>query len=611
MDLKKGLERGPFSDKQSDQLSEVLSGLDSGQLQWLCGYLSAVSLSAPATLAINGHQTSNGQPNIAVAAEKKTQKLAILYGSHTGNCEALAHNFVELAKTKGIEAEVFCMSSFKPKDLKKMDNLAVLVSTHGIGEPPVQAEDLHGFLHSKKAFDLSHINFSVLALGDSSYVDFCQTGKDFDTVLEKLGAKRLSDRVDCDVDFEDEAQAWQTALLDKLTADTSTTSTQTIQVNGVKAAEATAVKYTRKNPFEATILEKINLNGKGSSKETIHLELDIEGSGLTYEPGDALGVYGANSPSLIEGVLKATNFSGNEQVKSHNGEKTLIEALTYDYELSPLSSVTLSKYADFTDSSKLKDILADNGKVQDYLTGRDLLDLIKEVPYKFEANDLLSLLRKNTARMYSIASSQEAVEDEVHLLVSVVRYEAFGRTKEGLCSATLADRLNPDDKVKVFVDKNTRFKLPQDNDAPIVMIGPGTGVAPFRAFMQQREIAESKGKSWLFFGDRNFTTDFLYQTEWQEYLKGGILTKADVAFSRDQQQKEYVQHKMLRNGKELYDWLENGAHFYICGDAKQMAKDVDNTLKEIVQKYGGITPEKAQEYLKNLQVSNRYQTDIY
>src|SRR5690606_30615838 len=240
---------------------------------------------------------------------KKTQKLAILYGSHTGNCEALAHNFVELAKTKGIEAEVFCMSSFKPKDLKKMDNLAVLVSTHGIGEPPVQAEDLHGFLHGKKAFDLSHINFSVLSLGDSSYVDFCQTGKDFDTVLEKLGAKRLADRVDCDVDFEDEAQAWQTALLDKLAAEAGTTSAHTIQVNGVKVADATAVKYTRKNPFEATILEKINLNGKGSSKETIHLELDIEGSGLTYEPGDALGVYGANSPSLIEGVLKATSFS--------------------------------------------------------------------------------------------------------------------------------------------------------------------------------------------------------------------------------------------------------------------------------------------------------------
>lgn len=608
MDLKKGLERGPFSDNKSDQLFEALSGLDSGQLQWLCGYLSAVSLSVPAAQAINGHQVTNGQPN--AVAEKKTQKLNILYGSHTGNCEALAHSFAQLAKEQGIEAEVADMSSFKTRDLKKINNLAVLVSTHGIGEPPVQAEDLHGFLHSKKAFDLSHINFSVLALGDSSYVDFCQTGKDFDAILEKLGAKRIADRIDCDVDFEDDAQAWQTALLSKLTAATETAAPQTVQVNGTKVADAAPV-YNRKNPFEATILEKINLNGKGSSKETIHLELDIAGSGLTYEPGDALGVYGANSPALIEGVLKATNFSGNEQVESHNGGKSLIEALTYDYELSPLSSVTLSKYAEFTGSSKLKEILTDNGKVQDYLEGRDLLDLLKEVPHQFEANDLLSLLRKNTARMYSIASSQEAVEDEVHLLVSVVRYEAFGRIKEGLCSATLADRLNPDDKVKVFVDKNTRFKLPQDNDAPIVMIGPGTGVAPFRAFMQQREVAEAKGKSWLFFGDRNFTTDFLYQTEWQQYLQGGILTKADVAFSRDQKQKEYVQHKMLTNGKELYDWLENGAHFYVCGDAKQMAKDVDNTLKEIVQKYGGITPEKAQEYLKNLQVSNRYQTDIY
>lgn len=602
MDFKKGLERGPFSEKQAAQLHEALFGLDSGQLQWLCGYVTGLSQSTSAK--------SVGPSQPAVASEARVQKLTILYGSHTGNCEALAHNLATLAKAQGLEVELADMASFKTRDLKKITNLAVLVSTHGIGEPPIQAEVLYQFLHGKKVPDLSHIRFSVLALGDSSYVDFCQTGKDFDAVLEKLGAQRISPRIDCDVDFEEEAEAWQSSLL-KVLGQTSNEK-GAVEVNGSKGVvQADKPKYSRKNPLEATILEKVNLNGKGSSKETIHLELDLEGSGLQYEPGDALGVYGTNSPFLIEGTLKTINLSGNELVQSHNGEKTLVEALTYDYELSPLSSITLSKYAELTGSTRLKRILSDNEKVVEYLSGRDVLDILKEVPYRFKANELLSVLRKNTPRMYSIASSQAAVEEEVHLLVSVVRYHAYSRYKEGLCSASLADRFNIDDKVKVFVDKNSRFKLPADPDTPIIMVGPGTGIAPFRAFMQQRELAEHKGKSWLFFGDRNFTTDFLYQTEWQQYLKDGVLTKADIAFSRDQKEKHYVQHRMLDNGKELFDWLESGAHFYVCGEAKRMAKDVDSALREIILKQGGVTPEKAEEYVKYLQISNRYQTDIY
>lgn len=601
MDLKKGLERGPFSDKQSAQLGEALTGLDSGQLQWLSGYFAGLFHSSAVTLP--------GDNSAIAGAAMEAPKLQILFGSHTGNCEALAKDLAQAAKERGIEVDVADMTTFKTRDLKKISNLAVLVSTHGIGEPPVQAEDLYHFLHSKKAPDLSHIKFSVLALGDSSYVDFCKTGKDFDAILEKLGAQRVSPRIDCDVDFEDEAEQWKTDLLRHLSK-TETTNVA-VEISGNRSAENNPPKYTRKNPFEATIIEKINLNGRGSSKETIHLELDLEGSGLTYEPGDALGVYGANPPSLVEGVLRVTDLSGEEAVESHSGLKSLKEALTYDYELTPLSSTSLAKYAELSGSKTLKSILSDNEKVLTYLPGRDMLDLLKEVPYKLKGSELLSVLRKNTPRMYSIASSQSAVEDEVHLLVSVVRYEAYGRCKEGLCSSTLANRLEVDDKVKVFVDKNSRFKLPENPEAPIIMVGPGTGVAPFRAFMQHRETAGNKGKSWLFFGDRNFTTDFLYQTEWQQYLKEGILTKADVAFSRDQKQKHYVQHRMLEQGKELFDWLENGAHFYVCGDAKLMAKDVDNALKEIIQKFGGITPEKAQDYIKYLQVSNRYQTDIY
>ncbi|WP_031443985.1 assimilatory sulfite reductase (NADPH) flavoprotein subunit [Arenibacter algicola] len=606
MELKKGLNRGPFNDEQADKLNIALSGLDSGQLQWLSGYFEGLIQSSLNNTAV-GSRSFGSDPN--VDGELKTEKVHILFGSHTGNSEGLAKELHARAKDMGIDALISDMASFKTRELKNIKKLAVIVSTHGLGEPPVQAEDFYNYLHSKKAPNLAHLQYSVLALGDSSYLDFCQTGKDFDTVLEKLGAQKIVPRQDCDVDYVDEAETWQKNFLSAI-IQTSSQNT-TVQVQDLPSNQVTGIQYSRKNLFEATILEKINLNGKGSSKETIHLELDLEGSGIKYEPGDALGVYGANSPKLVRSVLESTKLSGEEEVETHEGIKTLYDALTYDYELTPLSKTTLSGYAELTGNEGLKKILGDKIALQEYLSGRDFLDLISEVPITLTSKELISVLRKNTPRMYSIASSQDVVDEEVHLLVSVVRYNALGRNKEGHCSATLADRLEIGDKVKVFVDKNTRFKLPENPEAPIIMVGPGTGVAPFRAFMQQREVLDKKGPSWLFFGDRNFTTDFLYQTEWQQYMKEGVLTKADVAFSRDQEEKHYVQHRMLENGKELYEWLEKGAHFYVCGDAQKMAKDVDIALKQIVQQQGGITIEKAEEYVKNLQITHRYQADIY
>ena len=350
MDLKKGLERGPFNDKQAEKLGDALSGLDSGQLHWLSGYFSGIARNSTSI-------ATDGIANLAspdVAATVKPEKLHILFGSHTGNCEGLAENLANLAKERGIEVEVSDMASFKTRDLKKIEKLAVIVSTHGLGEPPIQAEDLHRYLHGKKAPDLSHVQFSVLGLGDSSYVDFCQTGKDFDTVLDKLGATRIAPRQDCDVDYEEEAEIWQNAFLDAIPTKSGEISDVRVRPNGT--APATGTKYSRKNLFEATILEKINLNGTGSSKETMHLELDIQGSGITYEPGDALGVYGANSPKLIKAVLEAANLSGEIRVESHKGEKTLLEALTYDYELTPLSKTSLSKYAEITNNPHLKNL---------------------------------------------------------------------------------------------------------------------------------------------------------------------------------------------------------------------------------------------------------------
>ncbi|MDF9796491.1 sulfite reductase (NADPH) flavoprotein alpha-component [Catalinimonas alkaloidigena] len=608
MDWKDGIKGGPFSPDQLDKLISAFSGLSSEQIQWLSGYLAGRSNASI--------QQSASQQEQNAFADKSTSDevpLLILYGTQTGNSEKLALHMEKCAQSTALKVTTKSMAEFKGKDLKKVTNLAIIVSTQGIGEPPVQAEELYNFLHSKRAPKLDHLRYTVLALGDTGYAQFCQTGKDFDHVLEKLGAERICKRVDCDIDYEDDASAWIDSVLKTLQKSVSTgspTPSVNFQQNG--SGHQQKPQYNRKNPFEAPLLDKVKLNGRGSSKETIHLEIGLEGSGITYQPGDALGIYAHNSERLVDSILETLQFSGTEEVETHQGTSSLRNALTYDYELTPLTALTLNKYAELTGSSKLENTLAEASRVSDYLYGRDIIDLFKETPSRLSPQELISVLRKNTARMYSIASCQEAYEDEVHALVSVIRYHSHGRAKEGLCSTYLADQLTlEDDKVKLFVEENNKFRLPEDEQTPIIMVGPGTGVAPFRAFMQQREMNDNPGKAWLFFGDRNFTTDFLYQTEWLQYLKDGLLTKVDVAFSRDSHEKVYVQHKMWENGKGLYDWLESGAHFYVCGDAIRMAKDVEKTLKDIIKTHGHQSSEQADEYVKYLQLSGRYQTDVY
>jgi sulfite reductase (NADPH) flavoprotein alpha-component len=376
-------------------------------------------------------------------------------------------------------------------------------------------------------------------------------------------------------------------------------------------AEIKSIAYSRKNPFEAQLTNKVNLNGRGSSKETIHVELNLSGSGIAYKPGDSLGVYAENSPLLVNTVLDIAKLSGAERVKSHAGDKSLVDALRTDYELTSLTALTLNRYAELTDSQVLKKILSNPQDTDRYVYGRDVADLLKEYPFIVDAVSLISILRKNTPRLYSIASSREVYEDEIHMLVSTVRYQSYSRLREGFCSTFLADRVKEGDTLKIFIEDNSRFRLPEDSSTPVIMIGPGTGVAPYRAFMQQREAEAATGKSWLFFGERNFTTDFLYQTEWHEFLKRGVLTRCDVAFSRDTKKKHYVQHCMSERSKEIYRWLQDGAYVYVCGDAKEMAKDVDRTLHEIVSNHGQMNFEKTSEYLKYLRLENRYQTDVY
>lgn len=597
----------PFNQEQAELLNRLLPTLTESQKIWLSGYLSAQSVSA---------QETAGAPAAAVSAEAPapavSKEVTVLYGSQTGNAQGLAENAGKQLEQSGFQVTVSSMSDFKPNQLKKVNNLLIVVSTHGEGEPPDNALSFHEFLHGRRAPKLEDLRFSVLALGDSSYEFFCQTGKEFDQRLEELGGKRISPRVDCDLDYDEPAAEWLEGVLKGLN-----------EAGGGSAAPAPAAasqtgesSYSRTNPFRAEVLENLNLNGRGSNKETRHVELSLEGSGLTYEPGDSLGVYPENDPELVELLLKEMNWDPEEIVtlNKQGDVRPLKEALISHYEITVLTKPLLEQAAQLTGNDELRELLAPGNEenVKAYIEGRDLLDLVRDYgPFSVSAQEFVSILRKMPARLYSIASSLSANPDEVHLTIGAVRYDAHGRERKGVCSILCAERLQPGDTLPVYVQHNQNFKLPKDPETPIIMVGPGTGVAPFRSFMQEREETGAKGKAWMFFGDQRFVTDFLYQTEWQNWLKDGVLTKMDVAFSRDTEEKVYVQHRMLEHSAELFEWLQEGAAVYICGDEKHMAHDVHHTLLEIIEKEGNMSREEAEAYLADMQQQKRYQRDVY
>ena len=600
----------PFNQEQAELLNRLLPTLTESQKAWLSGYLAASrSFEAAAALEVPTAETPAALPVQPVSKE-----VTILYGSQTGNAHGLAENAGKKLKEHGFEVTVSSMSDFKTNQLKKIQNLLIVVSTHGEGDPPDNALSFHEFLHGRRAPKLDDLRFSVLALGDTSYEFFCKTGKDFDQRLEELGGKRLYPRVDCDVDFDEPASAWLEGVLGGLSeAGGQSGSPAQSQAAAPQAAETV---YSRKNPFRAEVLENINLNGRGSNKETRHLELSLEGSGLTYEPGDALGIYPENDPELVELVLKELKWNPEEVVTvDKQGERLpLKEALTSHFEITVLTKKFLQQAAGFSENEKLQELTSPGNEAQlkEYLQGRDLLDFVRDFgPFSASAQEFVSILRKMPPRLYSIASSFQANPDEVHLTIGAVRYHAHGRDRKGVCSVLCAERLQPGDTLPVFIQPNKHFKLPENPDAPIIMVGPGTGVAPFRSFMQEREETGAKGKSWMFFGDQHFVTDFLYQTEWQKWLKDGVLTKMDVAFSRDTEEKVYVQHRMLEHSKELFEWLQEGAVFYVCGDKKNMAHDVQNALLDIIEKEGGMSREEAEAYLAEMKQQKRYLRDVY
>lgn len=593
----------PLSEQQVSQLQGLVSQLNPIQQAWVSGYLAA-------SAQLSGQLAGQA----ATAPATANASLTILFGSQTGNARHVAEALAKQAQSKGIVAKVVDMAEYKTSQLKNEQYLVIVTSTYGEGEPPENAIGLHNFLFSKKAPKLAGLKYAVLGLGDTSYEFFCKTAQNFDQRLAELGATPVQPRADLDVDYQAQADSWSNDVVSKLEPElkaAAAPSAQVIAWPGADITSGSASQYNKQQPFAAELYTNQKITGRDSSKDVRHIEISLAGSGLTYQPGDALGVYFSNDPALVRELLLLTAIARDTPVQLGAETLTVEQALTEQLELTQSYPAFVEKYAAATNNAALTELAGDKAALRAYLAERQIIDIVRDHPGLLSAQQLVDALRKQQPRLYSIASSQAEVEDEVHLTVAVVRYDAYGQPHLGGASGFLAERLAEGDNIKVFVEHNNNFRLPASDDTPVIMIGPGTGIAPFRAFLQQRDANGASGKNWLFFGNPHFTQDFLYQLELQNYLKRGVLTKLDVAFSRDQAQKVYVQDKLRKNGAEVWQWLQDGAHLYICGDANRMAKDVQQALLDIVQQYGGKTAEQAQAYLDELRVAKRYQKDVY
>ena len=588
----------PFSPEQQQLLSQLLDAATTDQLFWLSGYINGLSE--------NKRESQPGKIAQLPATTHSGSVFTILYGTHTGHSEGIASTLAEKARQHGLNVKLQSLDDYKIRDLNKVENLALIVSTHGDGEPPLMAEAFYEYVKSGKV-QLPNLNYSVLALGDRSYKRFCQTGIDFDEAFRALGGKEIIPIVKCDVDYEADALNWTNQLLSKLV----------VLVNASRVIPAVSVTnfdqpiYSKQNPFYATVLDKRKITGRHSDKEVWHVELSLENSGLSYEPGDAVGVFTTNPPELVQQIIDFTGYTPKTTITTKYDDVTLFEALYHYYEITVLNRNLLAEYAKITRNEHLNTLLQNEVKLDEYLYRYDLLDLLQDFPGKITAHQLVEILRYLPPRLYSIASSSAANPDEVHITISKVNFEYKSRKRKGACSTFISERLPANEKIPVFIEKNINFRLPQTDHAPVIMIGAGTGVAPYRAFLQEFEEKRRLNNSWLFFGERTFTDDFLYQVEWQKYLQKGVLGKIDLAFSRDQSKKIYVQHKLQENASELYKWIEHGAHLYVCGDRKKMFSNVQDTLLNIIKTEGEISEEKAAEYLHQLKREKRYQTDVY
>jgi sulfite reductase (NADPH) flavoprotein alpha-component len=575
----------PFAEEEIDLLNRVVGIANPIQRAWLAGFLAGLDAQAGA----------HAKPEPA-APPRAAEPITIVYASESGNSERLAADMAKLARKRGLKPTVVDIADLDLADLAKSRRLVVIAATWGEGEPPGRAATSYAALMGDGAPRLDGVEFAVLALGDTAYVEFCAIGKAIDARLEALGGKRVADRADLDLDFAAPAARWIDGALTALApADAAAASGgQVIAVDFGAAAEPNL------GPFEAEVTAHVDLNSSRSDKETIHLELAFDGKAPAYNPGDSLDLYPHNDPDYVEQLLKAAGLASDGALR---------EEFIKDRDVTTLSLKTVESYAAATGHQYVK-ALIESGEARDWIAGRQLIDLIAHFPIALTAEQLRALTRPLAPRAYSIASSRREVGDEAHLLVSAVRYASHGRDRKGVASGYVADRLKKGARVRVKLRPNKHFALPA-SDRDIIMVGPGTGIAPFRAFVQERRAAGATGKSWLFFGDRNYTHDFLYQLEWQDALKDGALTRMDVAFSRDTPEKVYVQNRIWDRRRDVVAWLDNGASLYVCGDAKQMAKDVRATLVRAYADVKGLAPDAAERAVVELERGKRYLQDVY
>jgi sulfite reductase (NADPH) flavoprotein alpha-component len=576
------------------------------QRMWLNGFLAGVFSNA------NPPGAESLASTLGLDAGPKTP-LVLLYGSQTGTAEGLAKKTAKVAEGRGFAPKLVSMDKYSDVDLTKEENVLVITSTYGDGDPPDMAQGFWNWLKSDAAPKLEHLRYSVLALGDTNYSAFCQFGKICDERLAALGAKRVADRKDCDVDYETPAAEWTTSVFDALGASVQPQpGANGSNGSAVETAEG-ASAWSRKRPFPARLLTNRRLSAEGSGKDVRHFEIGLAGSGLTYEVGDALGVFPSNCPSLVSEILTALGCDGEEAVKTADGELPLRLALTQHFDISKPSQELLSTVAKHSPDAVFAPLLDPSKKddLKKWLYGREIMDVLGCLTLPLPPQEFVALLKKIAPRLYSISSSLKAHPDEVHLTVAAVRYDAHGRSRKGIASTFLADRVGETGDVPVYIQPSHGFKPPINGDTPMIMVGPGTGIAPFRAFLEERLATGAKGRNWLFFGDQKRATDFLYQEQLEGWVKDGHLTRLDLAFSRDQAEKIYVQSRMLEAAAELWSWLEAGAHFYVCGDASRMAKDVDAALHTVIEKAGGKSSDEAKAYVERLKSEKRYQRDVY
>ncbi|QIJ74906.1 sulfite reductase subunit alpha [Methylobacterium sp. NI91] len=580
----------PFGDQERAHLDAALGAATPIQRAWLTGFLA-------------GLDAATGQPAAAVAAPaappKAAEPLTILFASESGNSEKLASDVSKLARKQGFKPKVVDFADLDLATLPKAGKLIAIAATWGEGEPPARAVRAYGDLMGEAAPRLEGVQFGVLALGDTSYAEFCAIGKALDARFEALGAKRACDRADLDLDFDKPAAEWIKGAL-KALAPAESAADNVVAVDFRAGAEDEDGEVSRE-PAVVEVIDHVNLNSSRSDKETIHLALEFEDGAPAYEPGDSLEIFPENDPQLVEEILRATGLSGDEGLR---------KALLAERDITTLSATTVERFAKATGHADAQKFV-ESGEVKAWIEGRHLIDLIERFPAALTAEHLNTVTRPLPPRAYSIASSRKEVGDEVHLTVAAVRYETHGRARSGVASVHVADRIKNGAKLRVRVKPNKHFRLPSDGATDIIMVGPGTGVAPFRAFVQERRATEAPGRSWLFFGDRHFTHDFLYQLEWQDALEDGSLTKIDVAFSRDQPEKIYVQDRIDQHAAEVVAWLDGGAHFYVCGDAKNMARDVRAAVVRAFESVKGLSHSDAEAHVASLERAKRYQQDVY